>query len=210
MEDDDSLRRKVVVKSVKRVFNGFFKIDEAAFNLQRYDGSIAKDVRRLSLERGDSAGAILLDCGAPGSPAAEARIWLVEQFRYSTYEKGPGWILELPTGVIEDGDDPAETVRREVREEAGLEAVKLELIATVYVTPGGSSERIFIYFGRVDGQEPPRMEGLGVRAEGEDIRLVACPAKEFIRRARLGDIDDAKTLIAGLWLGAHWDRVSRP
>jgi len=39
---------------------------------------------------------------------------------------------------------------------------------------------------------------------------VACPAKEFIRRARLGDIDDAKTLIAGLWLGAHWDRVSKP
>jgi nudix-type nucleoside diphosphatase (YffH/AdpP family) len=209
--EEEVPRRRVTVKRIKRVFDGFLKVDEALFSIERYDGTIAKDVKRLSLERGDSAGALLLDCAPPAVDGNSKlpRVWLVEQFRYSTYEKGPGWILELPTGVIEDGEDPAETVRREVLEEVGVKVQNLEQISTFYVSPGGSSERIFLYFARVDGQEPPQADRHGLSDEGEDIKLSSFPAQDFIKDAKLGNIDDAKTLVAGLWLAANWDRVSR-
>lgn len=206
MEEDQP--RRVTVKRIKRVFDGFLKVDEASFSVERYDGTIATDVSRLSLERGDSAGALLLDCVPPGGDSSAPRVWLVEQFRYSTYEKGPGWIQELPTGVIDAGEDPADAVRREVLEEVGLEARTMERISTFYVSPGGSSERICLYFARVDGQEPPPADHHGRADEGEDIRIVPVPAQDFIREAKLGNIDDAKTLIAGLWLAANWDRVA--
>ena len=73
---------------------------------------MSEPVSRLVLERGDSVAVLLY--------RPETRqIVLVNQFRYPTYEKGPGWIVETLAGVVDPGEDPEDAARREVLEESG-------------------------------------------------------------------------------------------
>jgi hypothetical protein len=71
-----------VVKKLRRVYSGFLNIDEAVVSHPRYDGS-RQTVTRLSLERGDSVALLMVD-------RKSRKVWLTEQFRYPTLEKGPG------------------------------------------------------------------------------------------------------------------------
>jgi ADP-ribose pyrophosphatase len=75
----------------------------------------------------------------------------------------------------------------------------LTRIGCVYLSPGGSSERIYLFYATVSlgDQVGP---GGGVLAEGEDIRLISMTATQAIAKARAGEIQDAKTLIAIQWL----------
>ena len=75
----------------------------------------------------------------------------------------------------------------------------LDPIATVYLSPGGSSERIHIFYGgialRTDGADTA-----GIESEGEDIRIIRMPVDEAIAMVRAGELLDAKTVVALQWL----------
>ena len=92
---------------------------------------MSDDLVRLNFERGDSAAVVLHD------PQTDLVIF-TEQFRYPTHAKGPGWLLEIPAGTVDDDDedDPIRTMRREVMEEIGYRVDKLKYICKFYVTPG--------------------------------------------------------------------------
>lgn len=183
--------KAVIVHSKKRVFDGFFKIDAADVSHERFDGRMSAPRRRLCFERGDAAAAILHD-------RAAAALVFVRQFRYPTHAKGPGWILEAAAGVIEAGEDPETCIRREVMEETGYRVDRLEPIATFYPSPGGSSERIFLFYAEV--RQADRIEaGGGAPGEGEDIQVVRVPAADLEDWLSAGKIQDAKTLIGVLW-----------
>lgn len=129
----------------------------------------------------------------------DGRILLTRQFRYPTYENGPGWVVEAAAGVVEPGEDPADTMRRELGEEIGFEPQHLEPIANFYVSPGGSSERVFLFYAEVS--EADRVgNGGGLADEGEDIEIVEFTLDELTERLHAGDIIDAKTLIGIQWL----------
>ncbi len=66
---------------------------------------------------------------------------LLRQYRPAVGE----WIIEAPAGTVEEGEDPLETARRELREETGLIADRLELVAEGYVSPGYSTEYMYFY-----------------------------------------------------------------
>lgn len=124
---------------------------------------------------------------------------LTEQFRYPTYEKGPGWILELAAGIVEPDEAPADTMRRELAEEIGYVVHTIRPISTFYVSPGGSSERIHLFFASVTDSERTSMGG-GVLDEGEDIRRVELPFQRALEMIDSKDIMDAKTVIGLQWL----------
>jgi len=79
-------------------------------------------------------------------------VLLCEQFRAATLEHGDAWLTELPAGMIEGGEDLEECARREALEETGYTVRDLRKIACVYLSPGGSSERIHIFYGQVSVQ----------------------------------------------------------
>ena len=122
---------KVKIEKTKRLFDDFFKIDEAVLRWERFDGTMGDAARRLRFERGDSVAAVVYNRDT-------RKVILVNQFRYPTYEKGPGWISELVAGVIEKDESPDTTIRREILEEIGYEVLKLIYISSFYVSPGGS------------------------------------------------------------------------
>jgi len=193
--------RKVEVLSRRRVFDGFFKIDEARLRFERYDGTMSEVVQRLVFERGDSAAALVVN-------PERRTVYLTEQFRYPAHEKGGGWLLDVVAGMIEPGDTSEQTARREILEEAGFEALALEPIATFFMSPGGSSERTFL-FCAVFSDAARRSAGGGVASEHEDIKIVEWPIEEFLAHLRGGRLQDAKTIIAGYWLQDNLERILR-
>jgi ADP-ribose pyrophosphatase len=137
----------------------------------------------------------------------ERKVWLTEQLRYPTLAKGPGWMTEVPAGGIKDKETADDAARREAGEEIGLVPPKLERVASFYVSPGGASERIFLYFVEVGGAKRDEALAKRTRDPDEDIKFVEWNLDDFIGEARLGRLNDAKTLIAGLWLLANRERL---
>jgi nudix-type nucleoside diphosphatase (YffH/AdpP family) len=134
------------------------------------------------------------------------REWsLTEQFKYPAYEKAGGWLIDVVAGMLDEGETPEQGVRREILEESGFEAVAIEPIATFFVSPGGSSERIFLFCATVRGGAPP--SGGGVASEHEDIKIIAWSIDEFMTRFRAGALQDAKALIAACWLKDNLERI---
>src|SRR5215469_14969066 len=133
---------KVEIYSRQRVFDRFFKIDEATLRYERFDGNMSPQVTRLNFERGDSVAAVVFNTDTK-------KVILVNQFKYPSYEKGPGWITEIIAGMIAPHESPEAAVRREIMEETGYHVSHVEHIWTFYVSPGGSSERIILFYAEV-------------------------------------------------------------
>jgi nudix-type nucleoside diphosphatase (YffH/AdpP family) len=184
--------KRVEILSERVVFDDVFKIVEATLRFERFNGQMSEPVRRLVFERGDSAAALLLNRDTQ-------KVILIEQFRYPTYKKGPGWLLEVVAGMVDRGEQPEETIRREVREEVGYQVGDLQPIATFYVSPGATSERIALYYAEV-GDADRVAAGGGSAAEHEDIEQVELSLPELWTALDEGKIVDAKTLIAAQWL----------
>jgi nudix-type nucleoside diphosphatase (YffH/AdpP family) len=186
---------RVDVRSRRRLLDDFFKVDEAQVSFERFDGSMTPPVRRLVFERGDSVAAVVFDRDAE-------RLLLTEQFRFPTLEKGPGWLLEIIAGMIDAGEQPEESLKREIEEELGYRAHRIEHIAAFYVSPGGSSERIWLYYAEIGAADRVSAGG-GLAREQEDIRVVWISLDEASAALKDGKIADAKTLIGLQWFQAR-------
>jgi ADP-ribose pyrophosphatase len=177
-----------------------FRIVEARLRFRRFDGRMSAPITRISFERGDAAGVLLYD------PQRDA-VLLVRQFRFPLYaaldpeaRAGEGarqaWILETVAGIADGDQTGPQVAQRELLEESGY-AVSgpLHRIATVYPSPGASSERIHLYWGEVDATHKVAPGG-GLEEEGEDTEVVAIPLNEALAMIASGEIQDAKTILA--------------
>ena len=116
----------------------------------------------------------------------DGKILMVRQFRYAYKEE----MWEIPAGKVNAGEDPKDTAFRELEEECGLKADEMELVFSIYPSPGYTSEIIRVY--RAKGLKKSRVK----LDEDEFLRA------EWIDKARLEkmikscEIKDAKTLVA--------------
>lgn len=117
----------------------------------------------------------------------------MRQYRYPA-RKDDGNILEIVAGGIES-ETPEESMRREVLEEIGYEVQDFELIAKIYVSPGRTDERLFLYYCEVDTSMKID-EGGGLPSENEDIEVVYISVKDAKTALLKKDFIDAKTIIA--------------
>ena len=190
-------KRKVDITSKNTVFKGRYKIDEYTFDFDRAGGKgRLTDVKRLVFERGDSAAALIHD-------VERDVVVLTEQFRIATHDKGPGYILEAIAGSVEEEEEPEDCIRREMMEEVGYRAGHLTLVSQGYVSPGSSSERVFLYYAPVVTADLVDPKASGVAAEKEDVRRVEFSREDFLARVDVAFFDDAKAMALGFWLKAQ-------
>jgi nudix-type nucleoside diphosphatase (YffH/AdpP family) len=188
-------------------FGNLFWVKRARLQHRRFDGTMSEPITRISFERGDSVGVLLHDPG-------EDTVILVRQFRYPVFttldpqeRDGEGarqaWILELVAGVVDSDCAVCQVAYKELLEEAGYRVIgDLKPIATLYPSPGGTSERIHLFLGEVAGGLRTGKGG-GVASGGEDIQTVVVPLDEAMEMVASGEIQDAKTIVALQYLVLH-------
>ena len=180
--------RRVEIIEKERDYDNFFKIDRATLRYERFDGRLSDPITRLVFERGDSVAVLLYDEMADD-------VVLVRQFRYPAYVNGgPGWLWEIVAGMCE-GEEASAVAHRELLEEAGYAVERLEHIMTFYPSPGGASERMYLYLG-FTGAAHKVADGGGEAGDEEDILVRRFDWQEVQRMLRDGEICDAKTIIA--------------
>lgn len=121
---------------------------------------------------------------------SEDKIVLVEQFRYAIGEK----LLEIPAGTLHKGEAPLLAAKREMREEIGYAAGRLEKLNIFYPSPGVIDESVIIY--KATRLKPSRLPA----DFDEDIKVRVVKLSDALRYVREGRIKDAKTIIALLLL----------
>jgi nudix-type nucleoside diphosphatase (YffH/AdpP family) len=132
-------------------------------------------------------------CVLPYDPARRTAL-LVRQFRAPVFfAAAEEDTLEAIAGLVEEAD-PAETARREAREEAGIELRNFEHVATAWTMPGLSTERMHFYFSQYDSGATRADKG-GVAAEHEQIAVVERPLSELAAMADHNQLADVKTLL---------------
>lgn len=117
-------------------------------------------------------------------------ILLLKQYRYAT----GGVLWEVPAGTLGPGEDPAACARRELAEEAGVTARELRPLTSIWTTPGFTDEVIHLYLAT--GLSP----GTPARERDEFIEVEPQPLSRVLSRIRDGEIRDAKTIVAILYL----------
>lgn len=182
---------RVEVKDLQEDYNykDFFKILRACVQYEKFDGTMSEEVERLVFERGNSVGVVLYD-------ARQDTVLLTKQFRYPAYiHNGPGWLIEIVAGVQDKGRDAIAVAHSELIEELGYKIDHLQLLCRFYLSPGGSSEQMYLYLGYL--QHAKRVSrGGGAASEHEDIQLFEIPLSRALTMIQDGEIRDAKTIIA--------------
>ena len=195
--DRESQQIEIIDREV--VYQGFFRLERYTLRHSLYAGGTSDTLVRELLERGHAAAVL------PYDPLRD-EVVLIEQFRIGALELPEGaWVREIVAGIIESGETAEDVVMREAQEEAGCVIEELEFISRYLVSPGGSSEQISLFCGKVDSA---RAGGLfGIEAEHEDIRAAAVPFAEAMVLLAQGGIASATPIIALQWLAAHRERL---
>jgi ADP-ribose pyrophosphatase len=121
-----------------------------------------------------------------GPDQADPTVLLIRQYRYAA----DGMVWEIPAGVLEPGEAPEACARRELREETGADADRIEPLTTIFTTPGFTDEQIHLFLatGIRGGTAAPNTDEL--------IETAAIPMSRALGMIRDGEIRDGKTIVA--------------
>jgi len=113
-------------------------------------------------------------------------VLLIRQYRHAT----GGFLLEVPAGKIDPGETPIETAGRELQEEAGQRAGRLESLGWIWTTPGFTNEKIHLYAAFDLSPVAARPE------DDEVIERIPTPLDDALRAVWDGEVTDAKSAMA--------------
>jgi ADP-ribose pyrophosphatase len=192
---------QVEIIAKEPVYDGYFRINRYTLRHELFAGGMSAPIRREVFERGHAVGVL------PYDPVHDAVV-LIEQFRIGAYVADfEPWLVEIVAGIIEDGETSEDVAKRETLEEAGLTVAELLPMCKYVVSPGGASESVQVYLGRVDSAHAGGIHGLN--SEDEDIRVTAMPWARAKQLLDDGKICNALGLISLQWLALHRDDVRR-
>ncbi len=121
---------------------------------------------------------------------SDPQLLLIKQYRHAA----DGFIYEVPAGRLDPGEDPATCARRELREETGCTAERVEFLTTMFTTPGFTDEKIHLYMA----------EGLTFGATGREadefLTVETVTLSRALQMVKETEIRDAKTALAILYV----------
>ena len=115
----------------------------------------------------------------------ENTIFMIRQYRYAA----GGYLLEIPAGTLQPNEDPKDCAARELEEEIGFRAARLEPVLNFFTTPGFTDEVIHIY--KATGLTP----GTQNLDHDEVLEVIELPLETAIDQIREGKIRDGKTIV---------------
>ena len=167
----------------KRVYSGRV-IDLDVDSVRFPNGSTGQ----LEMIRHPGAAAVVPFASDPHGP--DPTILLIHQYRYAT----DGSLFEIPAGRLNPGEDPRVCAERELLEEVGVKAGRVERLTTIWTTPGFTDEKIHLFWAT------DLTAGQHAREADEFIEVTPKPLSEALQLIRSGVISDAKTALALLFV----------
>lgn len=193
--------KKFEILNKEIVYKGFFRVEKYRLKHTLFAGGWSTEITRELFRRGNCVAVLLYD------PDAD-KVVLIEQFRAGAIlNPDKAWLVEIVAGAIEEGESAEEVAYRESQEEAGCEIQQLIVINKFYTTPGGSSEWITLFCGKVDCAQVGGIHGLD--HEDEDILVRAVDFDEAYLMLENGEIDSAIPIIAIQWLALNKQKLKQ-
>jgi ADP-ribose pyrophosphatase len=127
----------------------------------------------------------------------DGTVALVRQYRHPAVR----YLLEAPAGTLDDGERPDDGAARELEEELGVTAGRLEKLSEFFVSPGFCEEKMWVFLATELAEGRQRLD------DDENLEIVRLPIADALEMITSGEIQDAKTIIA-LMLAAP--RVGSP
>ena len=123
----------------------------------------------------------------------DGRIVMIRNYRFAV----DATLLELPAGTLEPPEPAIECARRELIEETGYRAERIEPLMTFYSTPGMSTECMYVFVAR------GLTAGAAAREAGEEIENEVISLADALEGVRSGEIRDGKSVAALLYYERH-------
>lgn len=173
-------------------YQGFFSLKTFELKHTLYKGGWSNTITRELFHRGNCVAVLLYD------PIRD-EVVIIEQFRIGAMQlNDQAWLLEIVAGAIESGETAEEVAYRESIEEAGCEIQELVKINDFFTSPGGTSELLSLFYGKVDTSNVGGIHGLD--HEDEDISVTTMKFKDVYQLLLDGKILSAIPIIAIQWL----------
>ena len=190
---------KFEILNNETVYSGFHKIKVYNFKHELFEGG-QSDIISRELSHRNSCVALL-----PYDPIRR-EIVLIEQIRLGPIANNEHpWLLEIIAGMVEPNESSESTILREAKEEGNLSIKNLRPIYHYYSTPGGSSEKVTLYFGITDTSIAGGVHGLA--SEHEDIKVHVIKYEKALQMLEDGMISNASSIIALQWLQLNIDKI---
>lgn len=189
------------IREKRRVYADFFALDEVDLRFAQFKGGMSPTVNR-SIFIGVDAVMVL-----PYDPRRD-RVLVIEQYRTGPYLRGNRypWMIEPVAGIIDAGETPETTAKREVVEETGVVLHGLVPMQKYYPSPGATTEYFHNYIGLAD--LPDEAAGIsGLESEAEDIRSIILEFDDFMQILESGEVETGPLLICGYWLALNRARL---
>lgn len=168
--------------STRRVYDG--RVINLDVDTVRFpDGSIGE----LEMVRHPGASAIVPFLSDPRGE--DPQLLLIRQYRYAA----EGFIYEVPAGRLDPGEAPIDCARRELAEETGCTAERVEHMYTMYTTPGFTDEKIHLFMA------VGLTRGEARREADEFVELETMSLSRALALIERGEIEDSKTALALLY-----------
>ena len=192
----------VVVRDVEVTSDGWHVLRRTTFDVRGRDGRWSTQ-QRETFDRGNGATILLFD-------PRRATVLLTRQFRFPAYvnDHPDGMLVETAAGLL-DEDDPETAIRRETREELGVEVGGLIHVFDAYMSPGSVTERVHFYAATYSVADRTG-DGGGVEEEGEDIEVLELPFRDALEMIADGRIVDGKTIMLLQWAALNPGRLDLP
>lgn len=189
------------ISQTQTLYSGHYTVVKHTLNFKQFNHTWSPILEREQILRRNAVCVTLFD------PQTQ-ELLLVEQFRIGLIgsDQSP-WMLELVAGIMEEGQTPLETARREVFEETGCQVHKYFPMLNSHPTPGGFSEFTHIFYAPLSLSEVDTQKTRGLLHEGEDIRLHKIHISEAANLLKIGKVTTATTQLAIQWLLLNQDSL---
>jgi ADP-ribose pyrophosphatase len=189
------MKKQFEILHTEVVYPGFFRMEKYRLKHTLFAGGWSAEISRELFMRGNCVAVLLYD------PHTD-EIVLIEQFRVGAISQlDRAWMVEIVAGAIEEGETAEQVAYRESIEEAGCEIQELMVINEFYTTPGGSSEKITLFCGKIDSTQVGGIHGLD--DEDEDILVRAVPFDVAYEMLENREIESAIPIVAIQWLALN-------